>query len=176
MLAFLEQTKNTPLLIQIALDEGDIDNALHLLKGMAKKDIYGYTYNDSYGYYGYSDIALEVAGAAEETRPREAIELYRQYAERLIAKRERKNYQQACTYLVKVRTLYEKLGEDEAWTNYVTTLRETEPQLACLKGRTDERWFVNNLLSATGRAELPVRNRRWARSIGPYRAFIVLYT
>ena len=60
MLAFLEQKKNTPLLIQIALDEGDIDYALHLLKGMAKKDIYGYTYNDSYGYYGSSDIALQV--------------------------------------------------------------------------------------------------------------------
>ena len=62
-----------------------------------------------YGYYGYSNIAVAVARAAEETRPREAIELYQQYAERLIALRERKNYQVACTYLVKVRALYEKL-------------------------------------------------------------------
>ncbi len=133
LLAFLEQAKNTTLLIQIALDEKDIDHALHLLKDTAKKDIYGYTYNDSYGYYGSSDIALQVARAAEETRPREAIELYRQFAERLIARRGRQSYQQACTFLVKMRTLYEKLGENEAWTKYVTTLREQNRNLRALK-------------------------------------------
>jgi uncharacterized Zn finger protein len=120
-------------LIQIALDEGDIDKALQLLKGMAKKDIYGYTYNASSAYYGYGNIALEVARAAEETRPREAIELYRQYAERLIAMRDRKNYQAACTYFVKVRALYEKLGEGEAWTSYITALREQNRNFRALK-------------------------------------------
>ncbi len=70
------------LLIQIALDEGEIDKALELLGKIAKKDIYGYIYG--YGY-GYGNIALEVARAAEETRPREAIVLYQQHAERLIA-------------------------------------------------------------------------------------------
>src|SRR6266566_859202 len=133
LLAFLEQARNTTLLIQIALDEGEIDNALQLLKGMAKKDIHGYTYNASYGYYGYSNIALEVARAAEETRPHEAIELYRQHAERLIAMRDRKNYRTACTYLVKVRALYEKLGEGETWTNYIATLREQNRNLRALK-------------------------------------------
>ncbi len=69
LLAFLEQARNTTLLIQIALDEDDIDHALQLLKGIVKKDRYGYTYVESYGYYGYGNIALEVARAAEETRP-----------------------------------------------------------------------------------------------------------
>jgi len=129
LLAFLQQagnTRHTTLLIEIALDEGDIDRALYLLKGMAKKDSYGYTYNDGYGYYGFGDIALQVARAAEETRPREAIELYRQRAERLIA-------QQACTFLAKMRVLYEKLGEDDAWTSYVTALREQNRNLRALK-------------------------------------------
>ena len=133
LLAFLEQARDTTLLIQIALDEDDIDHALQLLKGTVKKDRYGYTYIESYGYYGYSNIALEVARASEETRPREAIELYQQYAERLIAMRERKNYQAACTYLVKVRTLYEKLGEGEAWTSYIAALREQNRNLRALK-------------------------------------------
>ena len=136
LLAFLEQagnTRNTTLLIEIALDEGDIDHALHLLKGIAKKDSYGYTYNDSYGYYSFSDIALQVARAAEETHPREAIELYRQRAERLIAQRGRQNYQQACTFLAKMRALYEKLGERETWTSYVTALREQNRNLRALK-------------------------------------------
>jgi catechol 2,3-dioxygenase-like lactoylglutathione lyase family enzyme len=133
LLAFLEQATNTTLLIQIALDEGDIDHALQLLKGTVKKDRYGYTYNASYGYYVYGNIALEVAKAAEETRPRDAIELYRQYAERLIAMRERKNYQAACTYLVKMRALYEKLDEGEAWTSYINALREQNRNLRALK-------------------------------------------
>jgi catechol 2,3-dioxygenase-like lactoylglutathione lyase family enzyme len=133
LLAFLEQARNTTLLIQIALDEGDIDHALQLLKGTVKKDHYGYTYIESYGYYGYSNIAVEVARAAEETRPREAIELYQQYAERLIALRDRKNYRAACTHLVKVRALYEKLGEGETWTSYITALREQNRNLRALK-------------------------------------------
>ena len=80
-----------------------------------------------------ADAAPEVARAAEETRPREAIELYQQYAERLIALRERKNYQAACTYLVKVRALYEKLGEGEIWASYITALREQNRNLRALK-------------------------------------------
>lgn len=136
LLAFLQQagnTRHTTLLIEIALDEGDIDRALYLLKGMAKKDSYGYTYNEGYGYYGFGDIALQVARAAEETSPREAIELYRQRAERLIAQRDRQNYQQACTFLAKMRGLYEKLGEDDSWTSYVTALREQNRNLRALK-------------------------------------------
>jgi uncharacterized Zn finger protein len=134
LLAFLEQASNTSLLIQISLDEGDIDHVLHLLKGTAKKDYRSYTYLDSYGYFGHSNLALEVARAAEETQLREAIELYQHYAERLIALRERKNYQAACTYLVKMRTLYEKLGEREAWASYITLLREQNRNLRALKG------------------------------------------
>ncbi|MFL5656878.1 MAG: VOC family protein [Ktedonobacteraceae bacterium] len=133
LLAFLEQARNTSLLIQIALDEGDIDQALQRLQGTAKKDGYGYTYSDRYSYYGYSDVVFEVARAAEETRPHAAIELYRQFAERLIAMRDRKHYQLACTYLVKMRALYEKLGEGEAWTSYVTALREQNRNLRALK-------------------------------------------
>jgi uncharacterized Zn finger protein len=42
----------------------------------------------------------------------------------LIALRERKNYQEASEYLVKVRVLYEKLGEMDAWATYIAALRE----------------------------------------------------
>jgi catechol 2,3-dioxygenase-like lactoylglutathione lyase family enzyme len=131
-LTLLEESKNTRLLIEIALDEGDLDNALQRLKGMAKKDVYGITYEGGYGYYDYG-IDLKVAQAAVETQPREAILIYQQRAERLIAHRDRKNYQQACTYLVKIRPLYEKLGEREAWTKYIATLRERNRNLPALK-------------------------------------------
>jgi catechol 2,3-dioxygenase-like lactoylglutathione lyase family enzyme len=133
VLAFLEQSSNTRLLIQIALDEGNMDEALQRLKGIVKKDGYGYTYADGYGYYASGTIALEVARAAEETRPREAIEIYQQYAERLIAMRGRQNYQQACKYLTNMRALYEKLGEHEGWMSYITALREQNRNLRALK-------------------------------------------
>jgi catechol 2,3-dioxygenase-like lactoylglutathione lyase family enzyme len=133
LLAFLEQARNTSLLIQIALDEGNIDQALRRLQEIAKKDGYGSTYTDLYGYYGFSDVAFEVARVAEELRPHAAIEIYRQFAERLIAMRDRKRYELATTYLVKVRALYEKLGEDEAWTRYITALREQNRNLRALQ-------------------------------------------
>jgi catechol 2,3-dioxygenase-like lactoylglutathione lyase family enzyme len=133
-LAFLEQAKNATLLIQIALDENDINRALQLLKGMAKKDSYGYTYDSSgHGYYGFGNIALQVARVAEETQPHEAIELYQQQAERLIAQRGRQNYQEACKYLAKMHMLYEKLGEYEVWMSYITALREQNRNLRALK-------------------------------------------
>jgi uncharacterized Zn finger protein len=124
---------NTKLLIEIALDEGDIDRALRLLKGMVKQDIHGYSYNNSYGYYGFGDIALQVARAAEESRPREAIELYRQQAERLIALRGRQNYALACKDLVSMRALYEQLGEPESWATSITAVREQNRNLPALK-------------------------------------------
>ena len=47
--------------------------------------------------------------------------------------RDRKSYQTACTYLVKVRALYEKLDEGETWTSYITALREQNRNLRALK-------------------------------------------
>ncbi len=131
LLAFLEQAHNTPLLIQIALDEGKIDTALQLLKTMATKDRYGYTYtyNPLYG----NEIDLAVARAAEETRPYEAIQLYRNHAERLIAQRNRKSYQEACPSLARIHSLYERLGNQNIWTQYIATLREENRTLRALK-------------------------------------------
>src|SRR5207253_5434181 len=121
------------LLIQIALAEGNIDKALALLKAEEKGDRGRIgLYNYSYGF-GYQDMTLKVAQAAEETRPREAIEIYQKYAERQIAQKQRKFYQYACEYLVKVRTLYEKLGEHEEWKSYIAVLREKHRNLRALK-------------------------------------------
>lgn len=47
--------------------------------------------------------------------------------------RERKYYQEACKYLAKMRALYEKLGETEAWMSYITDLREKNRNLRALK-------------------------------------------
>ena len=53
--------------------------------------------------------------------------------ERLITERGRANYQVACTYLVKIRSLYEKLDETEQWTTYLAWLRKRHSRLSTLK-------------------------------------------
>jgi len=127
LLAFLNKSQNTYVLIKIALDEGDIDKALEMVQAEPKPD-YRYAYA-----YSYTNINLEVAQAAEESRPRAAIEIYQKQAERLIDMRSRGAYQQACGYLAKVRTLYQKLGEHDAWTSYITALRDRTRTLRALK-------------------------------------------
>ena len=129
LLDFLEKAQNNTLLIEIALDEGEIDKALELVKAEQQKQTAGY---GSY-YYRYYDMPIRVAQAAEETRPREAIGLYRQQAEGLIAQRGRQNYQAACRHLARMHMLYERLGEKEVWASYIAGLREQNRSLRALK-------------------------------------------
>ena len=75
----------------------------------------------------------KAAQAAEETRPREAIEIYQRHAEQQIGQKQRKYDQYACEYLVKVRALYEKIGENEGWKRYIAALREKYHTLRALK-------------------------------------------
>lgn len=131
LLDYLREHQNNHLLIQIALDEGEIDKALELVKTEQRQN-QAYSYGHSY-FYGYNTIALDVARAAEETRPHEAIDIYRKHIERLIDQRGRGNYQQASQYLIRMRDLYEKLGEHETWTNYIAELRDKNRMLRALK-------------------------------------------
>jgi len=109
VIAHLKKTKQTYLLIQIALDEGDVQEALVLLK---TSQVQGNTtaYGNNY-FYGGSGIDIEVARAAEEKLPRESIEIYQNRIGRLIDQRGRGSYQQAAQYLLRVRDLFNKLGE-----------------------------------------------------------------
>jgi uncharacterized Zn finger protein len=120
-LAFLQKSPGHHYtLIQIYLDEGDIDQALEMVKG--KKQGYGFAYG----------MRLEVAKAAEKTRPEAALEIYRKEAESLIEQRNRGSYESACKYLKKVRGLYERLNEAAAWTAYINRIRERYQTLRAL--------------------------------------------
>lgn len=121
LLALLNKPQHSDLLIRIRLHEGEIDEAIEAAKA-----------GREYPYYGYS-MKLEVAKAAEQTRPRAALEIYRQRVENLIAQRGRDRYREACRFLKKVRTLYEQLGESQEWTRYLTRLREDNHTLRALR-------------------------------------------
>ena len=128
LIAFLNEAHNTYLLIQIALDEGDIDKAIAMVQAEQRPNYrYGYIYS------GIPILAPEVAKAAEESRPQAAIKIYQQEAEKLINVRGRENYQTACSYLARVRTLYEKINATDQWTSYITDLRDRNRGLRALK-------------------------------------------
>jgi uncharacterized Zn finger protein len=128
LIAFLNDAHNTYLLIQIALDEGDIDKAITMVQAEQQPNYrYGYIYS------GVPILAPEVAKAAEETRPHASIKIYQQEAEKLINVRGRENYQTACSYLTRIRTLYDKINASDQWTNYITGLRDHNRGLRALK-------------------------------------------
>lgn len=130
-LMFLEKTKNISTLVEVALDEGDIERALHLLK--ATKSPGPESYQWQYDYARTPEVALKAAERTEEADPRASIDLYQQHVERLIAGRGRSNYQVACRYLAKIRSLYEKRDEIEDWTTYIAWLCKRHSRLSTLK-------------------------------------------
>lgn len=115
-LEMIMQKKNNGLLIEIALDEGDVARALELLPQVA-----------SGRYRG------EVARAAESKHPHEAIELYQGMAEESIALKQRKNYAYAASLLRHVGELYVRLGDSAGWTRYLGALQYRYAHLPALQ-------------------------------------------
>ena len=130
-LTFLEATNNISTLVEAALDEGAIERALQLLQTTKPSGPDGYQWQ--YDYARTPGVALKAAERAEEIYPRASIDLYQQHVERLIAGRGRANYQIACSYLVKIRSLYEELDETGQWTTYIAGLRKRHSRLSTLK-------------------------------------------
>jgi tetratricopeptide (TPR) repeat protein len=102
------------LLVEIHLEEGEIDQALELLNRVG---------------HPRPELIDAVACAAEVSRPREAIRLYELRVERLIELRGRENYREACRKLARMRELYRRLGEGNAWEGYIAALRERNRKL-----------------------------------------------
>jgi uncharacterized Zn finger protein len=124
LISVLQDPQYLYYLIQVYLDEGDIDAAIAALPAPAVQHI---------GVYNLAAPHLQVARAAEETRPAAARTIYQQYLERLIEWQGRDNYQQAARLLVKVRALFQSLGEDAAWTQYIAELRQRYNRYRALK-------------------------------------------
>src|SRR5207248_9320056 len=127
-LDFLKKSDNTALQITIALDEGQVEQALKLLQSQQQSQ------ESRNGPYANAfDVGIDVAKAAEDSHPYEAMEIYRRYAQTSIEWRGRENYARACQYLIDVRTLYKKVGHNELWTSYTTGLCERHRKLTALR-------------------------------------------
>jgi uncharacterized Zn finger protein len=112
----LEVDQKWDLLIQIALEEGDVRRALELLPRQ---------------HWGQRD--LQVAQAAEADYPRAAIEIYSRRIDRLIAARGRGNYHEASVILQRVKELYKRLGAQAEWEPFIKELRTKHARLPALQ-------------------------------------------
>ncbi len=88
------------LSVQIHLDEGEIDAALALVPALRDDD----------------PLPLQIGEAAAPTRPREALRIFLRIALHAIDRQGRVQYQHAAQLLIRVRDLYQRLEEPEAWT------------------------------------------------------------
>ncbi len=135
----LEQQSRWGALVTIYLDEGEVGQALAALEEMERAS------KSSYQGYGYraegapSNYQAQVAKAAEERYPREAIRLYKSVIQKLIDGRGRENYQQTTDFLMRVRLLYQKQEQEPEWHAYIAHLRNSNKSLRALKEELDKR-------------------------------------
>ena len=135
----LEQQGRWGALISIYLDEKEVGQALAALAEIERTPrapFYGY---GSRSEGPSSHYQAQVAEAAEEAYPDEAIRLYKPVVQRLIDGRGRENYQQATGYLIRIRLLYQKQGREAEWNTYITNLRNSNKSLRALKEELDKR-------------------------------------
>ncbi|MES0488914.1 MAG: SWIM zinc finger family protein [Leptospirales bacterium] len=111
--AVIEKNSDLPVLIYLA--KGDIENAWDLFK-------------TSYAYF-WNDITSQVVEAAQKVFPEQVMELYKKQAEYHIRLRGRGQYQLATKYLSKGKSLAQKNGNEQEFTEYVEDLRIENKQL-----------------------------------------------
>jgi hypothetical protein len=133
----LEQQNRWAALVSVYLDEGEVGQALAALAQMEQQSgqsLSGYGYHSAPGHYH-----IQVAKAAEEPYPDEAIRLYTSVVHKLIDGRGRANYQQAVDHLTHIKQLYQKQGREAEWQAYVTNLRNGNKILRALKEELDKK-------------------------------------
>jgi uncharacterized Zn finger protein len=123
LLEALDPVRQASLLLNIALAEGDVARALEIISQP--------------GALFTPEALIRVAEAAEADHPRASLEIYRARAERAIAARGRANYQVAAEYLLRVRALHRRLGEEATWDSYIAHLREDHRRLRALQEELD---------------------------------------
>jgi len=117
----LEMDQSWDLLIEIALEEGNVSRALELLPRQR---------------WGQRD--LQVAQAAEADHPQAAIEIYLRSVERLIAARGRGNYHEAAAILQRVKGLFKHLDAQVEWQQLIKDLRARHARLPALQDELDK--------------------------------------
>jgi len=104
------------LLTRVHLADGDVEAALDTVDEADRSVTWG---------RNRSRLQIQVAEAAEDEYPDEAIRLYTERARSLIEDRGRENYRQAANYFQRVKALYDE-HQPGAWADVIDTLYDDE--------------------------------------------------
>ena len=110
------------VLTQLHLLEGNIGQALATLKIVSQRS-----------RWGIHSLNLEVAEAAEDSHPDDAIRLYLDEAEHLIGARGRGSYAEAARHLLCARAVYHKAGRIVEWNDLIADIREKYGRLPAMQ-------------------------------------------
>jgi uncharacterized Zn finger protein len=110
--------QETALLIEMALDDKHIDRALELLGGEHSTRTSARPHANTVW-----STELYIATVAEDIQPDLALEIYQRYITQLLAYRQRKEYREACRFVLKVRHVYERIDARSEWQEYISELR-----------------------------------------------------
>jgi len=112
----LRENGDYALLTRLHLSNDDVEAALKTVVKVGS----------SPWQYGGTSLKMDVADAAEETHPEEAIRLYTDRARTLIEQRGRSNYADAGDLLVRVKTLYDRMDDLDTWQSFIDALHDDE--------------------------------------------------
>ncbi|HET8687091.1 MAG TPA: SWIM zinc finger domain-containing protein, partial [Methanosarcina sp.] len=105
------------LLIQIAIQENDADEAVHWYEELKKSKGEAERYLDSI-------LENEIANAVKGKYPEIAIEIWKKLAENLISEAKVSSYEAASVHIRKVKETLESIGKKEEWEAYLTEIKE----------------------------------------------------
>jgi len=112
----LRDEGNYALLTRLHLADDNVEAALETVPKADKSFSW---------HYSRSPLPIEVAEAAEEEYPEDAIQLYTERGRSLIAERGRDNYRDAAKLFQRVKTLYDRT-QPGAWSDVLEALYDDE--------------------------------------------------
>lgn len=128
LLAHLTKAKDYTLLTEIHLLDKEIDAALESVEQV----------KSTWYEWGHETLSIQVAKAAEKDRPEAALRIYQTTVDKLINSRGRDNYKTATHYLKRMRPLFQRLDQTEAWQTLIARIREKNRALRALKEELDK--------------------------------------
>jgi hypothetical protein len=156
LLALLEQMHQRQLLVTIHLEEGEIDRAPEQVADLEP-------------LAGGVAINLEVAQAAERSRPEEAFEVYRKAATWLCETPNAENRARLLQLAPRIQKLCGQLGRDHDWMELAATLESRHAWLQGQLSRKTDDQPKPAFLNSTGQASKPDGEGRkplWTRRRG----------
>jgi uncharacterized Zn finger protein len=120
LLKQLTEKKRWDLLVEIAIDEKDADQALKLAKNLPT--------------YQQTPLKLKIAKISD---PKAAIAIYEELVHGAIARKNRSAYQEATQYLQSIQKLRKLAKTSKEWKQYIQRVRDQYPTLKALQSELD---------------------------------------